>query len=359
MNSRISTGIVFFLMLTLQGFYGMVSAQTLPKTYVANKLVESITIDGRADEADWENARWTDNFIDIEGEKTPKYHTRMKMAWNDVYLYFYVEIEEPNVWGTLKQRDTVIFYNNDFEIFLDPDGDTHNYMEFEINVLNTVWDLWLTKPYRNGAEVINGWDIQGLKTAVSINGTLNDPTDVDKGWNVEVAMPWKALLEASKKKEIPANEFWRINFSRVNWNFELIDGHYSRKKDENGKYLREYNWVWSPQGVINMHEPEHWGYVYFSDSLSNEEIGFEIPKDDHLKWYLYEMARKIWATEKASKNQNQIDFDTVIVEKEILGKTVTPQFERHSSGWNIWIQSPFSRKKLVVRQDGQYTNEGQ
>ncbi|CEN48597.1 hypothetical protein CCAN2_1920045 [Capnocytophaga canimorsus] len=50
--------------------------------------------------------------------------------------------------ATLKERDTVIFHNNDFEIFLDPDNDSHNYYEFEINALNTVWDLFLTKPYR-------------------------------------------------------------------------------------------------------------------------------------------------------------------------------------------------------------------
>ena len=46
------------------------------------------------------------------------------------------------------QHDAVIFHNNDFEVFIDPDGDTHNYYELEINALNTVWDLFITKPYR-------------------------------------------------------------------------------------------------------------------------------------------------------------------------------------------------------------------
>ena len=26
----------------------------------------------------------------------------------------------------------------------------------------------------------------------------------------------------------------------------------------------ERNWVWSPQGVIDMHRPERWGYVQFA-----------------------------------------------------------------------------------------------
>ena len=55
----------------------------------------------------------------------------------------------------------------------------------------------------------------------------------------------------------PGDE-WRINFSRVEWQFNVIDGRY--KKVPNTK---ENNWVWSPQGKIDMHAPETWGYVKF------------------------------------------------------------------------------------------------
>ena len=331
---------------------GLVRAQEQPRKYIAKKSIAEIIVDGKPEESTWENAQWTDYFIDIEGDKIPKYRTRMKMTWDDSNLYFYVEMEEPHVWGTLKNRDTVIFYNNDFEVFIDPNGDTHDYMEFEMNALNTVWDLWLTKPYRNGPKVIDGWDIHGLKTAVNIDGTLNNADDIDKGWSVEIAMPWKALLEASAKNEIPLNEFWRINFSRVNWDFDLIDGRYSRKKDDNGKYLREYNWVWSPQGVINMHEPEHWGYVYFAEDADE---AFEIPKDEHLKWHLYRLARKIWAGEKNGKTK------TKIVEPmeafKIEDKTVTPSFEEYGTGWIVSMKSPFSNRILTVSEDGKFKTE--
>lgn len=328
-----------------------VTAQKTPRTYVAHKAIDDIIVDGRADEAAWKNVQWTDDFIDIEGYKTPKYRTRLKMIWDDVYLYFFAEMHEPHVWGTLKKRDTVIFYNNDFEIFIDPDGNTHDYMEFEINALNTIWDLWLTKPYRNRPKVIDGWDIHGLKTAVHIDGSLNNSNDVDKGWSVEIAMPWEALLEANANKEIPINRFWRINFSRVNWDFDLVDSRYTRKKAENGKYLPEYNWVWSPQGVINMHEPEHWGYVYFSEE---SECGFEIPRDDYLKGYMYEMAREVWKGEKAAKHDEHLDLQGIFKEKQFFGHPIEPIFERHTSGWNIWIKSPFSGQKLLLRDDGKF-----
>ena len=45
------------------------------------------------------------------------------MLWDDTYFYVAAHLEEPHVWGTLTKHDTVIFQDNDFEIFIDPDGD--------------------------------------------------------------------------------------------------------------------------------------------------------------------------------------------------------------------------------------------
>src|SRR5262249_23844236 len=52
---------------------------------------------------------------------------------------------------------------------------------------------------------------------------------------------------------------WRVNFSRVEWEHEIVEGKYRKVKGKD-----EDNWVWSPQGVIDMHRPERWGYVQFS-----------------------------------------------------------------------------------------------
>tara|TARA_R110001592_G_scaffold92948_2_gene270297 strand:- start:1310 stop:1573 length:264 start_codon:yes stop_codon:yes gene_type:complete len=67
------------------------------------------------DESSWNKAKWTNNFIDIEGSKKPIYTTKIKMIWDESYLYFFAELKEPHVWATLKQKDTIIFYNNDFD----------------------------------------------------------------------------------------------------------------------------------------------------------------------------------------------------------------------------------------------------
>lgn len=319
--------------------------QSVPRTYVAYKAIGDFVIDGRAEEVPWQAAQWSDKYIDIEGAKAPKYATRMKMTWDDRYLYLFAELKEPHIWGDLKQKDTIIFYNNDFEIFIDPDGDTHNYYEFEMNALNTIWDLFLSKPYRNHGKILGGWDFKGLKSAVHHDGSLNDPSDVDEGWSVEVAIPWSFDTAPGGTTQVPENEFWRMNFSRVNWDFDLVDGKYARKKDQQGTFLPEYNWVWSPQGVINMHEPEHWGYVYFSTDEPGNETSFEIPKDEHLKWYLYELFRAYSKSGEAKMVEQ---------EKIILNRVISPKLSKYAYGWTIWVKSPFTNQKLSIKEDGKF-----
>ena len=233
-----------------------------PKGYVCYWTTEPITIDGHLEKPVWQDVPWTDDFVDIEGDAKPRprFRTRAKMRWDLDYFYLAAEMEEPHVWATLTEHDSVIFQDNDFEIFIDPDGDNHNYYEIEINALNTEWDLRLVKPYRDGGPALNAWEIPGLKTAVHIAGTLNDPTDTDQGWTVEFAIPWNVLGEFANCPSPPNDgDQWRVNFSRVEWEIEIVEGKYQKIA---GK--PEDNWVWSPQGVIDMHRPEKWGYVQFS-----------------------------------------------------------------------------------------------
>ncbi|MBI2689634.1 MAG: carbohydrate-binding family 9-like protein [Acidobacteria bacterium] len=237
------------------------SAQQQPNGYVCHRASKPIRIDGRID-AQWNNAPWTSLFVDIEGDGKPKprFRTRARMLWDDRYFYIAAELEEPHVWGTLTAHDSVIFNDNDFEVFVDPNGDSHEYFEFEMNALNTGWDLFLPKPYKDGGSADNGWAIPGLLTAVRVNGTLNNPADVDQGWTLEIAIPWSAFGKAARMPLPPkSGDTWRVNFSRVEWRHELHEGKYRRVPG-----TKEDNWVWSPQGRVNMHLPEYWGYVEFT-----------------------------------------------------------------------------------------------
>jgi hypothetical protein len=237
------------------------AAQPHQQSYVCPRAVEPLRIDGRLDDRAWKNAPWTGWFVDIEGTKKPRprQRTRAKMLWDNEYLYIGAELEEAHVWGTLTAHDSVIFHDNDFEVFLNPSGDGRNYFEFEMNALNTGWDLFLPKPYREGGKADNTWEIPGFRTAVAIDGTLNDPRDRDKGWSLEIAFPWTAFASRAPVSRPQPGAVWRINFSRVEW----------RTTVENAKYVKvpglpEDNWVWSAQGLINMHVPDRWGTVRFA-----------------------------------------------------------------------------------------------
>jgi len=328
-----------------------------PETYVAFQTDEAITIDGEASEKSWSSVAWSNAFIDIEGVKKPTYKTQVKMMWDDKNFYILAQMEEPHVWGDITKRDEIVFYNNDFEVFIDPDGDTHNYYELELNALNTVWDLFITKPYREGNVVLNDWTLTGLKSAVKVHGTLNDATDTDKGWTLELAIPWAAYKKSYFEKNVPKDDFWRVNFSRVNWNFDVVDGKYARKKDTEGKYLHEYNWVWSPTGVINMHEPEKWGYVYFSSKMAGETATFTIPQDEKVKWEMYSLLRAQKAYHSKHK-QYATSIDSLISKQIIVDhKTLNPIIENHSTGWNITVISPFSNKTLIIKEDGKFISK--
>jgi len=262
-----------------------------PRHYVASRALLPVRVDGKLDDPAWASAPWTDTFVDIEASRrpAPRFKTRAKMLWDDEWLYVAAEMEEPDLWGTLTERDSVIFRDNDFELFIDPDGDTHAYYELEVNALGTPWDLLLIKPYRDGGPAINGWDITGLQARVDLKGTLNKPGDRDQGWTVELALPWRILKEAAPGHNPPKpGDRWRINFSRVEWQMDVIEGQYSKRLQAGSKNpLPEENWVWSPQGAINMHMPERWGYVQFSDRPAGKEpVPFVDDPNEGVKWAL-------------------------------------------------------------------------
>lgn len=267
-----------------------------PEHYICYRAGE-VTVEGEITDAEWAGAPWSSLFRDIEGDlkPAPLYDTKMKMLWDDRYLYIAAELHEPHIWATLRQRDTVIYYDNDFEVFIDPDNDTHGYYEFEMNAYNTVWDLLLTKPYRDYGKVIDAWEITGLKSGVKIYGTINNPTDTDDRWTVELAFPLDVLKEWGN---MPVDGTqWRINFSRVNWKMKTENGKYLKETDPaTGKPMPEFNWLWSPQGLINVHYPEMWGFVQFSSADGKGiPVEFAVNPDEQVRWEL----RKLYYSQRA------------------------------------------------------------
>lgn len=276
-----------------------------PPTYICYKLSSPINVDGRIDDSEWNDIPWTSDFVDIEGDKrpTPNLQTRAKMAYDDDGMYFAAKLEEPHVWATLAQHDTVIYFDNDFEIFLNPTNDTHNYLEYEINAFGTDWDLYISKPYRDNPQVLDYFEFVGKKTAVYVDGSINSPTDEDNYWSVEVFFPWRSIYNQTSRNDNPmpkAGQQIRVNFSRVQWTTDVVDGKYVKVPMPGEDKIRENNWVWAPTGVINIHLPEQWGYVQFSDKIAGtEETAFVMDNAEQTKWNL----RNLYYRQNEYKNK--------------------------------------------------------
>jgi hypothetical protein len=277
-----------------------------PKSYDARFAKDAPKLDGRLDDAAWATAPWTDDFLDIQGPAlpAPRYRTRAKMLWDEQYFYIAAELKDPHVWATLRNHDDIVFRDNDFEVFIDPDGDAREYYELEVNVYGTIFDLFLHRRYKEGGPAEHGWNAEGLKTAIAVQGTVDDPTDADTGWTLEWAVPWSAFKppawdkpgfgEKERAAAVPKDgETWRVNFSRVQWqhNWEWktapkplghdaekpINDHFRQEPPKPGdatenagkpRYEKvpgkpEDNWVWTPQWQIDMHDPRWWGRVKF------------------------------------------------------------------------------------------------
>jgi hypothetical protein len=321
-----------------------------PKTYACPKVTQPIVVDGSLDEAAWQLADWTDTYVDIEGslQPLPNQLTRSKMCWDDTHLYIAAELQESDIWATLTERDAIIFYDNDFEVFLDPDGDNHYYYELEINALNTVWDLLLVKPYREGGPALHDWNIAGLQTAVSLQGTLNDPSDTDQSWRVEIAIPFKALKEGPSVRCPPkVGDRWKVNFSRVQWDLEKApqseSGYTKRLNPQTGEPLPEHNWVWSPQGLISMHYPERWGIVEFcaADKLPVERP--EITDEDRVGEALMQAYYQL-------RNRQDQGLKLQLEEQGLPSGWSAMQFE--ASGYAFTVQTRKSKVVFSVNHQG-------
>jgi len=260
---------------------------TYPRQYVAYHISnEDIQLDGKLKDEVWDEVEFTGEFVDISTTIKPQFNTQAKILWSDDFLYVGAVLQEPNIWANItstchcmnSSQDQVIYHDNDFEIFIDPNGDTHFYKEYEMNALNATWDLILNKTYSDGGYEnssrvygIAGFDMQPpLQSRVYVRGEVNNPHATNRYWSVEVALPLSKLVINETDTPLPPtnNSYWRINFSRVEWGVTVVGNQYyktpSCQSCETPGAPVEDNWVWSPQGQVNMHAPETWGFLQFS-----------------------------------------------------------------------------------------------
>ena len=254
--------------------------------YTAYRASGPVVIDGHLNEAAWANAPASVPFVDLVSGRPVRWDTRVRLMWDDENLYLAYEVEEPRVRGNLTQHNDPLYSENDVEFFL---AGADAYYELEINARNTLYEaffIWESAYHSGGfaaspefarrqLQGFNGvgfhghprggrlgnfnWRFPGIRSAVQIRGTLNNDADRDRGWTVELALPWRGmawLAKADQRALPPRNgDEWRMDFSRFNATKEPPPA-----KDSGG-------WALSPHGIWDSHIPECFARVRFSTDL--------------------------------------------------------------------------------------------
>ena len=271
----------------------MQATQTVP--YTCYRTRERIAVDGVLNGSAWQKAPRSPRFVDVVTGEAGPFDTRAALLWDDENLYIGYWIEEPFPEAHLTERDSLIFFENDAEVFIDG-GDT--YYEFEINALGTIYEVfyvwkdayekggfaaqpefdvmkrkaltfggnfdrseyfWRSKHPRGLRWAFLDWDFPGLRSAIAIEGKLNDRSTVSRGWTVELAFPWSGMKWLANGRALPPKDgdVWRLFFARY------------EKMNFGGNEVHA-GWAWNKIGDIDNHAPERWTPIRFSDRTVQE-----------------------------------------------------------------------------------------
>lgn len=193
-----------------------VGAAKATKEYVVHKTSEPMTMDGKADESAWKQIAKSPSFVAAEGGQPFPQATHARLLWDDDYLYAFIQVDDTDVFSSQTKHDGPLWKEDVVELFIDADKNRHGYVELQVNPNNVHLDAWFprTRAQKHSFE----WNAN-MKSAVVVHGSNDDRSDLDRGWDVEVAIPLASVKgdDPSMKVNIPPalGDSWRINVVRV------------------------------------------------------------------------------------------------------------------------------------------------
>ncbi|HPY67024.1 MAG TPA: carbohydrate-binding family 9-like protein [Bacteroidales bacterium] len=222
MKTKISAAVILFLMMCLP-----VTAQTATKIvigqqpiYNVHRAKEAMVIDGKMDEPGWKNAevRTFDNFFRLRGD-LEKQNSKFRMLWDDEKLYLFYECEDTSLMARETRHDGATHMDDCAEFFCVPVADSvYMHFGFEVNILKTTFDFVVLWKYLDGRTIfINGYDPQ-YEVGVTYEGTINDESDKDKGWKMEMAIPFSCFNQFNSRVKPGAK--WAFQAVRQDRNSE-------------------------------------------------------------------------------------------------------------------------------------------
>ena len=218
-----------------------------PKRLVVPKLKGTVTIDGDLTEPVWAKAAVIKPFFLSDGSGREREQTEVRVWYDDTALYLAWICTDSDIQATFTARDSKFWEEEVVEFFITP-KDLSKYYELQWNPLGGVFDAIITNEIdANGVskKFAGDWSFtaKGMKSAVKVKGTVQNSSDKDEYWRVEVMIPFSDFDQPAPK----AGDVWRANFYRFN-----------RQTDLPVELLS-----WSPPILPGFHQPSRFGFLEF------------------------------------------------------------------------------------------------
>jgi hypothetical protein len=191
--------------------------------YDCHHIDEPIDIDGSLRAPQWQRAETIGFWLPCTHGQ-PLSRTEGRLLWDSNYLYVGFRAFDQDIFSYHTERDSATCNEDVLEIFLKPDAKKDPYYNFEINALNAVYDALNLKRGAGGPDHHrwSRWNCPGLKSAVAIRGTLNDPSNSDEFWQLEVAIPFAGLSTLDRPPR--EGDRWLFHLARYDYSVYLPDG---------------------------------------------------------------------------------------------------------------------------------------
>ncbi|HEC44311.1 hypothetical protein LCGC14_2932710 [marine sediment metagenome] len=207
---------------------------------------EKIRIDGDLNETAWKSAQKLplSNNLDGTPVKESSYSSYVMTCYDRDNLYIAFINHDHEIFSSYSKRDEFLWKEEVVEVFIDTDKDPSTYIELEVSPKNVVFDSFITDTANIDLDVTPQFDLDGWRTAVFVHGTVNNNSDHDSLWTVEMAIPFTSLESDFNIEQIKEYN-WRINFYRLD-------------RDD----LGPTSYAWSPT-FTRFHTPSKFGTIIF------------------------------------------------------------------------------------------------
>ena len=225
-------------------------AQAELPTYQVLRTDQGIQVDGRLAETDWQQAApmaFVMPWSDLQQEAPQS--TTARLLWDDANLYIIYECVDPYLDSAVTAHDGPVYQEDAVEIFAAPNmAFPGNYFGYEMNINGALLDYIAFDggPERTKA-IHSAWQSEGVVIATTYDGTLNDHSDTDQSWVLEIAIPLANFRHLGAPIPPQDGDQWRAGLNRT--------------KGYQGQFG-----LWSDTGtpVADFHRAHRFGILTFS-----------------------------------------------------------------------------------------------